>query len=267
MGTRSSTNGTPHSMRSNVSGDPPLTVLPAASQRLLDAARHVLATSGLPPVVLIGGLAVTMRVGAAGIAHRATLDIDLVTVYVDREPQALEILAAAHHSEQHPLLVDNVKVDLIPTSPIVDGDLDGFSDKDILFLAGHRWAFEGAEPARLSTAGSPPLDIDVATPAGLVAAKSHAAGYPRSGRRATKHGSDLLDLFRLVDLYNIEGSLTQELRSGPTELARIIADVAQREILINPAAAVNKMASASPTPIDTNRVTDALEVFIEELRA
>ena len=72
---------------------------------MLEAARHVLATPGLPPVV--------------------------------------EILATAHHSEQHPQRVDNVKVDLIPTSPIVDGDLDGFEDDDLLFLAGHRWSFEG----------------------------------------------------------------------------------------------------------------------------
>ena len=171
---RSSTSGTLFKTRSNVSGDPTLTILPATSQRLLEAARHVLATPGLPPVV--------------------------------------EILATAHHSEQHPLLVDNVKVDLIPTSPIVDGDLDGFEDDDLLFLAGHRWAFEGAEPARLSTAGSHPLDIDVATTAGLVAAKSHAVGYPRSGRRATKHGSDLLDLVRLVDLYN--GGLMSALRAS-----------------------------------------------------
>ena len=254
-------------MRSTVSGDAPVTIVPAASQRLLDAARHVLATPGLPPVVLIGGLAVTMRVGAAGVAHRATVDIDLVTIYAEPEPEALEILAAAHHSEPHPLLVDNVKVDLIPTSPIVDGDLDGLSDGELLFLAGHRWAFEEAEPARLGTVGSAPLDIDVATPAGLVAAKSNAVGYPNSARRATKHSSDLLDLFRLVDLYNIDGSLTQELRGGPTGLARIIADVAQREILVNPAAAVSTMSSASPTPIETDRVTDAVEVFVEELRA
>lgn len=249
-----------------MSGNPLHTIIPSSSQRLLDAARRVLATPGLPPVVLIGGLAVTMRVSAANIAHRATIDIDLVTIYAEPEPEALEILAAAHQSEQHPLFVDNVKVDVIPTSPLAEGDLDGLTDKDILFLAGHRWAFERAEPALLSIAGTSPLAIQVATPAGLVATKSHAVGFPTAARRATKHGSDLLDLFRLVDLYNTDGSLTHELRSGPTNLARIIADVAQHEIANNPAAAMNKMSTASPTPIDTYHVADAFEMFIQQLR-
>jgi hypothetical protein len=71
-----------------VSGEPPLTILPTTSRRLLEAVRSVLSTPRLPPVALIGGLAVTMRVSAAGTAHRATTDIDLVTVYVEPAPEA-----------------------------------------------------------------------------------------------------------------------------------------------------------------------------------
>ncbi|MGB3411935.1 MAG: hypothetical protein WBA45_12155 [Microthrixaceae bacterium] len=63
-----------------MSGDPSLTLLPVSDGPLLEAARTVLATPGLPPVALIGGLAVTARVSAAGALHRATNDIDLVTI-------------------------------------------------------------------------------------------------------------------------------------------------------------------------------------------
>jgi hypothetical protein len=80
----------------------------------------------------------------------------------------------------------------------------------------------------------------------------------------TKRASDLLDFFRLVDLYDREGALADELRVAPGGIARIVADVARREILANPTAAANKMASASPTPIDEDDVAAATEVFVDE---
>ena len=55
-----------------------------------------MATPGLADIALIGGLAVTMRVSAAGVGHRATIDIDLVTI--ESDPGAAEILADAHNS-------------------------------------------------------------------------------------------------------------------------------------------------------------------------
>lgn len=216
-------------------------------------------------MVLVGGLAVTTRVSAAGVIHRATIDIDLVSIYLDPDPEAIEVIAAAHQSDPHRLLVGGVKVDIIPTNPIVDADLDGLEDRDRLFLAGHRWAFETAADERLTVPGAELVSVRVATPAGLVAAKTHAVGYPSSTRRATKHGSDLLDLFRLVELYGVDGTLTDELRDGPAELARIIADVCDHEITSNPAGATNKMAATSPTPIEVDDVTDLIGGFVAEL--
>ncbi len=248
-----------------MSGDPPLIVLPGHSSALLEVTRTVLATPGLPEVALIGGLAVTMRVSAVGAGHRATVDIDLVTV--ESEPEAVEVLADAHDAERQPLVIDEIKVDLIATSALTDDDLDGLEDKHRLFVAGHRWAFEGAEPSRMTVLGADPVTVEVATPAGLVATKSHAIGYPTSRRRATKAASDLLDLFRLVDLYNREGELSDELRGAPGGIGRIIADVARDEVLANPAAAANKMASASPTPIDVDDVVTIIESFVDELRS
>ena len=98
-----------------MSGDRQPIVLPDHSRTLLDAARTVLATPDLPPVVLVGGLAVTMRISAAGAAHRATVDIDLVTI--ETEPEVVEVLAAAHQTDRHRLLIAGVKIDLIPKMP------------------------------------------------------------------------------------------------------------------------------------------------------
>lgn len=249
---------------STVSGDPPLIVLPDHSSGLLEVTRTVLTTPGLPDVALIGGLAVTMRVSAAGAGHRATVDIDLVTV--DADPEAVEVLADAHHVDPESLIIDKVKVDLIATSALTDDDLDGLDDKDRLFVAGHRWAFEEADPSRLSVHGADPVAVKVATPAGLVATKSHAIGYPTSGRRATKSASDLLDLFRLVDLYNRDGQLSDELRGAAGGIGRIIADIAQDQVLTNPVTATNKMASASPAPIEVDDVVVIIETFVDELR-
>ena len=113
---------------------------PTITSTLVEAARAVLATSDLPPVVLIGGLAVAIRVGSTGQPHRATVDIDLVTTETD--PAAVEILADAHDSARHPLVIEGVKVDLIATMKASATDLADLDDDDRLFVAGHRWAFE-----------------------------------------------------------------------------------------------------------------------------
>ncbi|MBK5221625.1 MAG: hypothetical protein JJE52_01860 [Acidimicrobiia bacterium] len=224
----------------------------------------MLATADLPPVVLIGGLAVTMRTSAMGAAHRATVDIDLVTI--DAEPETIEVLADAHGSSRQPLMIDGIKVDLIPTSPITDDDLDGLDDGDRLFVAGHRWAFEGGTPSRLAISAAEPLHATVATTHALVATKCHAIGYPTSRRRATKHASDLLDLFRLVELYNVRSELSRDLRAGPPGLARIIADIVHYEVIAKIDTAARQMSSMAPAPITANSVLDVVGDFVDELR-
>lgn len=161
---------TPDHPRSTVSGDPPLIALPESTRPLLEAARAVLATPGLPPVVLIGGLAVTMRVSAAGAAHRATVDIDLVTL--DAEPEAVQVLSDAHATPKQSLTIGEVKVDVIATSPVTDLDLEGLDDQNRLFVAAHRWAFESGHPARMTTSGTQPLDA-------LVGATKQMSGAAR----------------------------------------------------------------------------------------
>jgi hypothetical protein len=247
-----------------VSGDLPLIALPEYTRPLLEAARTVLTTPDLPPVVLIGGLAVTMRVSAAGAAHRATVDIDLVTV--DAQPEAVEVLADAHATPKQSLIIGEVKIDVSATSPITNEDLEGLDDQNRLFVVAHRWAFESGHLSRMTTTGSEPLDALVASTASLVATKCHAVGFPTSRRRATKHVSDLLDLFRLVQLHNRGGDLSRELRAGPAGLARIIADVAAREVTLNVVSATKQMSGAAREELDVDEVRVLIGDFVDELR-
>ncbi len=249
-----------------MSGDAVM-VLPDGTEPLLDAIRDVIATPGMPAFALVGGLAVTLHVAAAGAEHRATSDIDLVTTSTQPVPEAIELLAAAHDSPSRPLRVGGVVIDLISTDPFAATDRDALATADRLFSIGHRWAFDEAVPTGLATCSSTPVVVPVATPAGVLAAKSHAIGYPNAMRRATKHAADLLDLFRLVDLYDRDGTLARSIAAGPDDLAELVAAVVTAEVLTNPAMAAHAMALASLTPISTDDVVDAVEPFVAGLRA
>ena len=164
------------------------------------------------------------------------------------------------------MVIDKVKVDLIATSPITNENLEGLDDKNRLFVASHRWAFEEGRPSRMRTVGSLPLDALVASTASLVATKCHAIGFPTSRRRATKHASDLLDLFRLVQLHNGDGDLSRALRDGPAGIDRIVADIAHREAVANAAGATKQMSGAAREDLEVDEIRDILGDFVDELR-
>ena len=233
------------------------------------AAAAVLATKGLPRVVLVGGLAITTRIALAGQSHRATTDIDLVTAYQEPEPEAFDLLVAAHDAPDPPLVVEGIKVDVIPTAALDEFDVTGLTDDDRLFLTGHRWAYERAEPVTLTAPDSDlhAVTMDIALTPGLIATKAHAAGYPRAQRRAEKHASDLLDLYRLIAVFDVDGSAAAVIRSGPPGLAHLVADVCDHRILDNPAAAARAMATASLEPIERADVADSVGDFVAALRA
>lgn len=237
-------------------------VLSPDTAPLLAAVRAVLDNDDLPAAALIGGLAVTIRVAAPGITYRATADIDIVTT--DAEPTLIEMLTTRHQATE-PLHIAGIKVDVIPTHPVTTDDLDGIDDGPRLFVAAHRWALDTAEPLTLATPASEPFTVNVATPAALLATKCHAAGYARTQRRSTKHGGDMLDVYRLVDAHNRDGELAAQIHDAPGHLAPVIAHVIGTEILANPAKAAGTMASTSPTPIEPDDLTTTLGAFIEDL--
>jgi nucleotidyltransferase AbiEii toxin of type IV toxin-antitoxin system len=230
--------------------DVPLVVLPPTLAPLLGAL-EALAEPELPDLAIIGGIAVNIRLATSSIAHRATADIDVVAHA--ELPTALEVLSGDAR-------LRDVAFDVIETQPITDDELDGFDDGNKLFLAGHRWALDTAEPVRL-VADDREAVVPVATPAGLVAAKSHAAGFGRPQRRATKHGADLYDLFRLLEVFDAQGSVREALAAAPCGLGRLVAGVVQREVLDVPALAMREMASSGAVTVEA--LLDVFEPFVD----
>ncbi|HEY1738172.1 MAG TPA: hypothetical protein VGI86_05650, partial [Acidimicrobiia bacterium] len=92
-------------------------------------------------------------------------------------------------------------------------------------------------------------------------------GYARSKRRAQKHGSDLLDFYRLVELYDRDGELAAALRAAPYGIGALVADVADQWIMRNPTAAANQMRAAANAFIDGEDVEYLVGAFVEALRS
>jgi hypothetical protein len=230
-------------------GDAPLVALPRPFTGLLNAL-DALTAPELPAVAVVGGIAVNIRLATSATAHRATSDIDVVAHA--ELPTALEVLTAD-------VRMAGVRFDVIETQPITDDELDGFDDGSKLFLAGHRWALDTAEPVRLAAD-----DVPVATAAGLVAAKSHALGFGRPERRATKRGGDLYDVFRLLEVFDARGDVGRDLAAAPCELGRIVGEVLRRDVLASPARTVRIMSEAGG-PIGVDRLLDVFEPFVDAL--
>lgn len=229
---------------------------------MLDAVALV-AASDAGPVALIGGLAIAARVSTAALPHRVTIDIDLVAD--DTDPAVVTVLSEIGTESKGSLFLLDIKVDVIATLPVTDDDLEGLEDGQRLFVAGHRWALETAQPLRLTGASGIEVTLSVATPAGLVAAKSNAVGYPSARRRATKHGADLYDLFRLVEVFDRTGELAGAVAHAPGGIAHIIADVVRREVLADPVRARNQMALVTDRPLDVEDIIAVFDAFVEGL--
>lgn len=240
-------------------------VISADAALLVEVARKALAHQDLPGSALIGGLAVAVRVAAPNTSYRATADIDIVTD--DAEPTLMEILTSRHDTHE-PIVIDGIKVDIIATMPVSGDDLAGIDDGPRLFVAGHRWALDTAEAVTITTttASTQPLTIRVATPAALVAAKAHAVGFARSQRRSTKRGSDLLDVFRLVQLRGDDGRLAATVHTAPGRLAPIIAEVIRSAFLANPTKAAAVMGTPTAT-IEPEEIEDLMTAFVADLDA
>jgi hypothetical protein len=249
-----------------VSGrDAPFVAVPDALAPMLDALQQ-LAAPGVPRLALVGGLAVNLRLSIGGDAHRATRDIDIVAG--EDLPSVIDVLGAEPEpGRPQTVKVGTFEVDVIATLPVGTQELDELDDATRLFVAGHRFAFDSATPLRIGTRGADhaSVEIPVATPAGLVAAKSHAVGFPRAIRRSTKHGGDLYDVYRLVEVFDADGSVGREIAQAPNGLGTMVAGVLKNEILANPGRAMHQMSIASLDVLTIEQVTDAVEPFVAAL--
>lgn len=244
----------------------PLVILPRSLGGLLEPLR-ALTADAMPPLAVIGGIGVTIRLATAGRGHRATVDIDIVAD--DREHDAIEVLAHHHgRVREQTAVVAGIEVDLIPTEPVSDDALREIADDGSrLFVAAHRWALESASDVRVAVAGAGDtvVSMPVASPAGLVAAKAHAAGFGRQARRATKHGGDMFDIYRLIEVFDAQGAVRADLQRAPADTGRLVARVIEIEMLSNPARTRGRMAPSSPLPLHVGRIVDVLEPFVEAL--
>ena len=250
-----------------MSGDDDAIVLPNAFLGFVEAMRE-LTVDGMPDLAIIGGVGVNIRLATSAEVHRATLDVDVVADH--RVPGVVEILVGdGAPALGDTVVVRGVSVDVIVTEPVTDHDLSGLDDSQYLFLSGHRFALDTSRAVRITAVDSAlTARIAVATPAGLIAAKCHALGYPTTTRRATKHGGDLWDVFRLIEVFDRQGSIRDELSEAPGQLGRLIADVIEREMLTRPQQAAHQMGLASLGEAPSiEQLADVLQPFLEELRA
>lgn len=137
-----------------------------------------------------------------------------------------------------------------------------------LFVLGHRWALESAEPLRVVVAAS---DVDailpIAMPAALVATKLHAFCDRQQNE---KRASDALDIYRLLETQDRDGETAAATNAGPRGLADVVREV-MVERFIDGAARVVRYLKAYGDPAWTEITSDDLHrvvgSFASRLRA
>ena len=220
----------------NVSGEPTVILPGEAMVRLVGAAAKV-ATAPLGRYAIIGGVAVSARLQQT---HRATADID--TVVDDMAPppaiETLLGLPGAHPDPTgaHRVLVDGIKVEVQGTEPFAEADLEGLNDKQILYVAAHRYALDSATPVTLVAQDADVrATVRVATPGALFAMKLHAIEDRRPTGGMDKRAGDAWDIYRILLDLDRTGTVRDELVALPPSLRRVVADAADR-ILVTKAA-------------------------------
>lgn len=125
-------------------------LLPGPAMVPLVRAAAAFEQAGINRYAIVGGIAVTARLGQA---HRATTDIDAV-VDETHPPDAVAALlelpsARPDPTGAHRVRIGGVKVELLPVAPTTESDLDGLPQREALFVAAHAWAVETATRLRL----------------------------------------------------------------------------------------------------------------------
>lgn len=196
--------------------------------RLVDALAS-LEYPSLPQHALIGGLAVMCRLATA---HRPTADVDTLA-RDDAIPTVAEVLVARGATRTSTgVELAGVKIDILEVGDLPPPAALPEDDLARAFVLAHSWALATAEPARID-ARSPEgrtfasAQLEVATPAALVAMKLHAINQrrastqiKRSSERHSRLGADhtpgnaltASDLERSTGAYGSHGGLP--LRAG-----------------------------------------------------
>jgi hypothetical protein len=179
-----------------------------------------------PPWILVGGLAVNARVGRT---HRATNDIDTVSPDQDR---LVEILA--DFADAEPISAAKVQFH----DPEVEVDvMDSTDSKDLppgererAFALARRFAMRSATSLTIGVADTDGEVINrttvrVASRAALVALKTLSFPERIDGRYRQKAGSDIQDLYRLVERTDLDELAEEVGVSGPEMTAFVGAEL------------------------------------------
>lgn len=218
-----------------------------------------LGDAGLGRHAVIGGIAVTARLGQA---HRATADVDTVVDYTT-PPDAVQAVLALPGGEpdpdaDHRVWFEGTKIEFLPVRPVAIGELDGVPDRNALFAASHAWALDQATPLTVLAQEDPAVTATApfATPGPLVAMKLHAIQDRSVSQGMDKRGGDALDIYRLLLDRNADGAVTAELVAAPDPLPGLVADAARRILL-----------DGAPRTVGWMRAGDGLSaVSADELR-
>ena len=156
-------------------------------------------------------------VGATGSSARALVE--------------LAIARPDPGGKDHRVFVDGTKLEIIETQDLHEGIDEVNSTPSRLFLLGHRWALVGAEPTRVTVAGtSIDVVLPIATSAALVATELHAVcARPRDETRV----SDAYDVFRLLEAHDADGGIASAINDGPRGLAEAVNELAADRLVEN----------------------------------
>jgi hypothetical protein len=222
-------------------------------------------------LAIIGGMAVTCRLGGV---HRATGDVDVVAdevvgLAVESGAQLLVDAGIAEPDpteRHHRVYIDGTKVEIIDTQAL-PADVTDLPQLDQLFVLGHRWALESAEPLRVVVTGS---DVDavlpVATPPALLATKIHAF-FDR--QQDEKKASDAYDIFRLLETYDRDGGIAASTLRGSGSVATVVQDVLERGFVADATRVVRYLKTYGDPgwpAIDSDDIRRVVGAFTTRLR-
>ena len=220
-----------------MSTDVPTVILAGPAMVPLVRAAAALAAEDIPPFAVIGGVAVTVRLGKA---LRATADLDAVT---DQRytPTALEILrgredATYDAADPHTITISGAEVQFQDVEPVSDADVSHLDDKELLYVAGHAHALAAATPVRLLAADAQiEATVPVATTGALLATKLHAYLDRRRVAGPDKRPGDLWDIYNLL-LY-VSGNAAADLAAGSPSLVRVVSTTLREQLVVGAARA------------------------------
>lgn len=211
-----------------------LVVLPGAAMVEVVRAVRAVGAAGLGPFAIVGGVAVTARLGAA---HRATVDVDAV---VEEGPafSAMDALLAMPGAVRdtgtaHRVWVEGTRVEVLGVAGLDDDDLRDVPPKDALFVAAHVWALDTATPRTVVARDVEGVQATApfATPAALVAMKLHAIEDRRPAGGLDKRPADAFDIYRLLVDLDGDGALRATFADAPPMLRALVRAAAERVLV------------------------------------